>query len=235
MGAARLLAGAAALYAALALGAAIFRVARDRASPRAVRMRTVDKNKAVVDTLDALLPTERASLTPSVVARLRRATGFTPVEIFRKYLWFLLRERKFDGDAVADVVALRSALALSDSDVAAALAERAARVYAQYGTLMLDSEGLTSAGLERKATCRALFSKLLHLAECDAVIAQDSPAGRALDIPGVFGATEDDAAKLRIVSLVETDIGALESQFDGSGADGGWEGGSDGGWSGLPA
>jgi hypothetical protein len=29
------------------------------------------------------------------------------VEVFRKYLWYVLRERKFGPDAVADMVALK--------------------------------------------------------------------------------------------------------------------------------
>lgn len=52
---------------------------------------------------------------------LRLKTGFTATEIFRKYLWYLLRERKFDEDAVADLSALRSVLAMKDEDVRCAL------------------------------------------------------------------------------------------------------------------
>ena len=37
-------------------------------------------------------------------------------KVFRKYLWFALRERRFDGEAVADLVALRAALGLSDDE-----------------------------------------------------------------------------------------------------------------------
>ena len=44
-------------------------------------------------------------------------TGFNAVEIFRKYLWYLLRERKFDTEAVSDVVQLKSSLQLSDEEV----------------------------------------------------------------------------------------------------------------------
>ena len=42
--------------------------------------------------------------------------------------------------------------------------ERAQRIYEKYGNVMLETEGMTKAGIERKATCRALFSKLLYLA-----------------------------------------------------------------------
>jgi hypothetical protein len=48
--------------------------------------------------------------------------------------------------------------------VATALKDRAQRIYEKYGNVMLDVAGMTKAGIERKATCRALFSKLLYLA-----------------------------------------------------------------------
>lgn len=44
-------------------------------------------------------------------------TGFNSAEMFRKYLWYLLRERKFDTEAVNDIVQLKSALQLSDEEV----------------------------------------------------------------------------------------------------------------------
>lgn len=92
---------------------------------------------------------------------------------------------------------------------------------------MLDVAGMSKAGIERKATCRALFSKLLFLAEAEELLDQsEGSAASMLDIPGVFGATSDDAAKLRIVSLLEVDFGKLEDQFPSSPpSDGGGGGG----------
>lgn len=52
-----------------------------------------------------------------VAWNLQKTTGFTTSEIFRKYLWYLLRERKFDSDAVNDVVQLKASLQLSDAEV----------------------------------------------------------------------------------------------------------------------
>ena len=52
--------------------------------------------------------------------------------------------------------------------VAEALRERAQRIYEKYGNVMLETAGMTKAGIERKATCRALFSKLLYLAGASA-------------------------------------------------------------------
>lgn len=44
-------------------------------------------------------------------------TRFSGTEIFRKYLWYLLRERSFDVDAVADMQQLKSSLGLADPEV----------------------------------------------------------------------------------------------------------------------
>jgi hypothetical protein len=56
-------------------------------------------------------------LTSPHVQKLRGSTGFTPVEVFRKYLWFLLRERQFDVAAVQDMVLLKQSLGLTDDEV----------------------------------------------------------------------------------------------------------------------
>jgi hypothetical protein len=65
-------------------------------------------------------------------------------------------------------------------------------------------------GVERKATCRALFSKLLYLAESEELLpGADAEARRSL-VADVFGATDDDAAQLRIVSLYEVRVVARQ-------------------------
>ena len=101
---------------------------------------------------------------------------------------------------------------------------------------MLDVAGMSKAGIERKATCRALFSKLLFLSEAEELFPENSAAATAMiDVPGVFGATEDDAAKLRIVSLLEVDLGKLEEQFPNSEGGGGGRGGGGGFFGDQPA
>lgn len=49
------------------------------------------------------------------------------------------------------------------AQVGEALHERAQRVYDRYGNVMLEVQGMTKAGIDRKATARQLFSKLLYL------------------------------------------------------------------------
>ena len=52
-------------------------------------------------------------------------------------------------------------------------------------------------------------------AECEELLAQEGPGPRQADIPGVFGATEDDTAALRIVSLQEVWLPLLQAQPSG--------------------
>ena len=59
--------------------------------------------------------------------------------------------------------------------MAEALRERAQRIYEKYGNVMLETAGMTKAGIERKATCRALFSKILYLAGVLACICYGVP------------------------------------------------------------
>jgi hypothetical protein len=186
----------------IALGRTIFK----RFTGQGKRTRTVNKNKAVVDEFSKFLPSNRAGLTGSVIGGIRFRTGFSPVELFRKYLWFLLRERKFDQEAVDDLIALKAALGLDDAQVVEALNERANRVYEKYGNVMLDTTGMSAAGIERKATSRALFSKMQYLIE--ALISSPEEVEN-VNLRDIFGATEEDAARLRIVSLYEVDLDAI--------------------------
>eukprot|EP00192_Tetraselmis_astigmatica_P020810 CAMPEP_0117673324 /NCGR_PEP_ID=MMETSP0804-20121206/14409_1 /TAXON_ID=1074897 /ORGANISM="Tetraselmis astigmatica, Strain CCMP880" /LENGTH=300 /DNA_ID=CAMNT_0005482049 /DNA_START=237 /DNA_END=1139 /DNA_ORIENTATION=+ len=184
-------------------------------NPRAKRKRTVNKNKLLVDSLSELLPNRREELTPQTCKSIMFKTGFTGTEVFRKYLWFLLRERKFDQDAMADLVQLKVSLNLSDEQVVEAVKERSQRIYDKYGTLIMNAAGMTAEGATRKATGRALFSKLLYIAESDELISADSEAKKDLNVPEIFGATDRDASSLRIVSLVDVDIDRLDQMISG--------------------
>jgi hypothetical protein len=64
------------------------------ASSTGRRAKQVNKNLAVVTELSKFLPENRAGLSGRAIAGIRLRTGFKPTEIFRKYLWYLLRERK---------------------------------------------------------------------------------------------------------------------------------------------
>ena len=50
------------------------------------------------------------------------------------------------------------------AQVAEAMKERGQRIFSKFGNVMLETKGMTKAGIDRKATARTLFSKLLYLA-----------------------------------------------------------------------
>lgn len=179
-------------------------------SKKSKRWRQVGKNVAVVEALAAYLPARRAALTASVVRSLASRTGFSADVIFRKQLRYILNERPFDGDAVADVLALRSACGLEAADVADVLAETAVRSFKKTGILMRRPNGLTAEGLARKAQGRSLFSKLLFLCELEGLLPESAREGAVAGLKAAFGATADDADALRIPGLQALDGDALE-------------------------
>jgi hypothetical protein len=129
---------------------------------------------------------------------------------------------------VDDLVALRAALDLSDDDLAAAMKERAERVYAQFGTVMMDTSSMTNAGIERKATAKLLFSKMLYLLECEQLWTnggESEAEERSEMLRDVFGASSDDVAKLRLASIHYSEID-LEKLYSGNDGDGGGTGGA---------
>ncbi|KAG1681170.1 hypothetical protein FOA52_015613 [Chlamydomonas sp. UWO 241] len=187
---------------------AVARAREATQTPQALRSKLVARNKKVVEELCKLLPGSRGQLSDATIKGLCRQTGFTPVEVFRKYLWYALRERKFNQDAVDDIVALKVAAALNDEQVAEALGERAQRIYDEYGTLMVNTEGFSTGGLARKAACKALCQKVLYLTELDALVAEGSEAAKRINLRVIFGATDADLASMRITTLEEVDLEA---------------------------
>lgn len=71
-------------------------------------------------------------------------TRFSGTEIFRKYLWYLLRERSFDNDAVADMQQLKSALGLTDDEVTSQPAMRCIWVAACHAAGMMHTLAIST-------------------------------------------------------------------------------------------
>ena len=76
-------------------------------------------NKYLVETLSEYLPAQRSGVTAGFVNKLGFETGFKKDLIFRKYLRYLMDQRPFDADAVADLLHLKDACSLTDEQVSA--------------------------------------------------------------------------------------------------------------------
>jgi hypothetical protein len=62
-----------------------------------------------------------------------------------RFLWYVLRERKFDEVAVTDLMTLRDRMRLNNEELAEAMYERCVRTERTYGNLMLQTEGAHSS------------------------------------------------------------------------------------------
>ena len=71
----------------------------------------------------------------------------------------------------------------------------------------------------KKAAERAIFSKLLYLAELPEMMTQEEDIANNLSwqIQEIFGATSEDAESLRIKTLSELEAQDLESMMGGTG------------------
>lgn len=154
------------------LAFAVYKVWLRFNSAYAKRRRQIARNAAVVETLSGYLPARRGALSSTAIRALALRTGFSADALFRKHLRYMLAERPFDGECVADVAALRAACRLSDAQFAEVLREAAERTVKKTGLLMRRPAGMTAEGLARKAQNRAAFAKLLWLAESEAMLAK---------------------------------------------------------------
>uniref|UniRef100_A0A7S0V9P8 Armadillo-like repeats domain-containing protein n=1 Tax=Polytomella parva TaxID=51329 RepID=A0A7S0V9P8_9CHLO len=179
------------------------RVHRSVSSPGSKRRRLVNDNARLIESLGKYLPGHRGGLTRGVAQGIQRSCHCTAVEAFRKYLWFVLRERPFDENALLDLAKIKEAFAMTDDEVVEALKERAQRIYDKYGNLMLTTDGMSSQGVERKSACVSLFRRLLYLAECERLMNPTATKSAASAIKAIFGANPEDVEKVRMRSLYE--------------------------------
>ena len=210
------------------LGWSIYKVYRRSTSRRAVRKKTVNKNVLVIERLKPFFPNERESMTRNVAKGIARSTGFTTQEVFRKYLRYKMVEEPFTGAFVEDILALKNACELTPKQMSEILSESAARMVKKYGTLILDVSELTKSGAERKMIAAQMFSKLCYLADLPALVEdQEVAAETGQKLKELFGATDEDYARLRVDSLSESsDVSVLAKMSGFDKAKGGGAGGS---------
>ena len=185
----------------------VIKVVRQKLSPRTRRKRLVARNLGVIERLNKYLPTRRGELTAQIVRAVRSQSGFSAEEVFRKYLRYVLDQRPFDADAVADIMALRDAAGLTPETTARALEDLSRRMYQSHGALMLKTDGMGASGTQRKVTGRNYFRKLLYLVELEELIPR-AGGGSGADgeaslfgreqLRDMFGATDVDVDEVRM-------------------------------------
>lgn len=200
-------------YVGLTFVFAVFKTVKTFTSPRARHKRLVNKNAILLKSIDELFEKGREEVNHSALKGLMQKTGFSMDDILRKYIRYVLNERPFNLDTVADLMHLRNASMLEDHQVAEVLNEISKRIVKEKGPVVMNITGFTEKGFKRKLAVQALFGKVLYLSEIPEFCSRDS----SLVVKEIFGVTDDDADTLRLHTLSESgDVETLEKLVGGT-------------------
>ncbi|KAF4354732.1 hypothetical protein G4B88_031272 [Cannabis sativa] len=200
-------------YAGITFVIAFVKTVRKLTSPKAKRKRLVNKNAMLCKSIDELFQKGRDEVTPDAFMQLAQKTDFGADEILRKYIRYALNERPFNPDLVVDLIQLRKASGLDDSQVTEVLNEISRRIVQDKGPVVMDLSGYTEKGFKRKLAVQALFGKVFYLSELPEFCTKDS----SLVIKEIFGVADEDADQLRMHTLSEAgDVESLQKMVDDS-------------------
>ncbi|KAK2453820.1 ribosomal RNA small subunit methyltransferase J [Trifolium repens] len=198
-------------YAGLTFVIAFVKTVRKFSSPKAQRRKLVGKNAMLCKSVDELLQRGRDEVKVDDLKAIANKTGFGLEEILRKYIRYVLNEKPFNPDVVADLIQLRRASTLNDSQVAGILNEISRRIVRDKGPIVMNKSGYTEKGFKRKLAVQALFGKVFYLSELPEFCSSDS----SLLVKEIFGVTDEDADQLRLQTTSEAgSLDALEKMAD---------------------
>ncbi|XP_042057043.1 uncharacterized protein LOC121801589 [Salvia splendens] len=184
---------------------AVVKTVRKFNSPRQKRRKLVNKNAMLCISLDELFAKGMGEVNESALKELMQKTGFDMKEILRKYIRYVLNEKPFNPDLIANLIHLRKETQLEDSEVAGILNEISGRIVNDKGPVVMDISGYSEKGFKRKLAVQALFGKIYYLSELPEFCSRDS----SLNVKTAFGVTDGDAEKLRLHTVSE--VGGLDS------------------------
>lgn len=198
-------------YLGLTFVIAFVKTVKKFSSPKAQRRKLVGKNAMLCKSVDELLQRGRDEIKVDDLKAIENKTGFGLEEILRKYIRYALNEKPFNPDVVADLIQLRRASSLSDSQAAEILNEISRRIVRDKGPIVMNKSGYTEKGFKRKLAVQALFGKVFYLSELPEFCSKDS----SLVVKEIFGVTDDDAEQLRIHTTSEAgNLDSLEKMAD---------------------
>ncbi|CAH9056946.1 unnamed protein product [Cuscuta epithymum] len=184
---------------------AFVKTVRKFKSPKAKRRKLVNKNVFLCKSIDELFEKGRQHVDDVELKKLMQKTNFDVASIFRKYIRYALNEKPFNPDLVADLIQLRKASLLSDSQVAGILNEISRRIVKDKGPVVMDMSGYSEKGFKRKLAVQTLFGKIYYLSE----LPEFCSRGSSLTVKELFGVADEDAEKLRLHTI--SDVGNMET------------------------
>ncbi|XP_039035297.1 uncharacterized protein LOC120171698 [Hibiscus syriacus] len=200
-------------YAGVTFVIAFVKTVKKFTSPRHKRKKLVNRNAMLCKSIDELFQQGSDAVDQSALKGLVQKTGFSVEEILRKYIRYSLNEKPWSADLVANLIQLRKASLLDDSQVAEILNEISRRVVREKGPVVMDMSGFTEKGFKRKLAVQGLFGKVLYLSKLPEFCSRDN----SLIVKEIFGVTDEDMEKLRLHTFSEAgDMDSLEKMVDGS-------------------
>ncbi|CAI9785516.1 unnamed protein product [Fraxinus pennsylvanica] len=200
-------------YLSITFAIAVVKTVRKFNSPREKRRKLVNTNAFLCKSIDEMFEKGRDELDQLALNGLMQKTGFDMEEILRKYIRYVLNEKPFNPDCVANLIQLRKASMLDDSQVTNVLNEISRRIVKDKGPVVMDMTGYSEKGFKRKLAVQALFGKVYYLSELPEFCSRDS----SLTVKEIFGVADEDAEKLRLHTVSEAgDMDSLEKMVDGS-------------------
>lgn len=182
-------------------------------SPRELRRKQVNKNAVLCKSIDELFAKGRDGVEESALKGLMQKTGFSMEEVLRKYIRYALNEKPFNPELVSNLINLRKASMLDDTQVAETLKEISRRIVKDKGPVVMEMSGYSAKGFKRKLAVQALFGKIYYLSE----LPEFCSKGSSLVVKELFGVSDEDAEKLRMHTSSEAgDMESLEKMVGGS-------------------
>ncbi|KAI3435065.1 uncharacterized protein J3R85_006487 [Psidium guajava] len=199
-------------YVGISFVIAFVKTVRKFSSPREKRRRLVNKNAMLCKSIDELLQ-KGTEVQHADLEGLVKKTGFGMEDVLRKYIRYALNEKQFNPEVIANLIQLRKASMLEESQVAEIINDISRRIVREKGPVVMDMSGYSEKGFKRKLAVQALFGKVFYLSELPEFCSQDN----SLIVKEIFGVADEDADKLRSHTLSEAgDLDSLEKMVDDS-------------------
>ncbi|CAL5321968.1 unnamed protein product [Camellia sinensis] len=115
-------------YVGISFVIAFVKTVRKFNSPKEIRRKLVNKNAMICKSIDELLEKGSDGVEQSDLMGLMQKTDFGMEEILRKYIRYALNEKPFNPNLVANLIQLRKASSLDDSQVAEILNDISRRI-----------------------------------------------------------------------------------------------------------
>ncbi|GMP21862.1 hypothetical protein CsSME_00000115 [Camellia sinensis var. sinensis] len=198
-------------YVGISFVIAFVKTVRKFNSPKEIRRKLVNKNAMICKSIDELLEKGSDGVEQSDLMGLMQKTDFGMEEILRKYIRYALNEKPFNPNLVANLIQLRKASSLDDSQVAEILNDISRRIVKDKGPVVMDISGYSEKGFKRKLAVQALFGKVYYLSELPEFCSRDS----SLIVKEIFGVADEDAEKLRLHTVSDSgDVDSLDKMID---------------------